>query len=84
MAKPKKERVRIGDIAGSLCGWAWCSATAEWTPRDDRHPEGWRALVVSKYSLLEPAGVLNAEVDMTLCPEHVQALKRLLKAGGGA
>ena len=77
---PRKEMVRTEDIAGVLCGWGGCSASA----RFDRTagglvPEGWRALVVSKYSLLEAAGVLNAEVDRMLCPQHVEALKRLLK-----
>ena len=70
--------VNPSDIAGVLCGWAGCSATADFSA-EGLVPENWRALIVSKYSLLERAGVLRADVDMMLCPEHVQALRRLLK-----
>jgi hypothetical protein len=75
---PRKEQVKVSDIVGALCGWASCSAMAPYGA-GGLVPEGWRSLVVTKYSLLEPSGVLNAEVDMMLCPDHVQALSRLLK-----
>ncbi len=78
---PSRELVKPSDIAGVLCGWAGCSTAARFGPKG-LVPEGWRALVMSKYLLLEPAGVLNAEVDRMLCPEHVEALKRLLKRVG--
>ena len=66
------------DIAGVLCGWRSCSTPAEFAA-GRLLPEGWRALVVSKYSLLEPAGVMKADTDMMLCPAHVEAIKNLLK-----
>jgi hypothetical protein len=65
------------DIAGVMCGWRGCDATAKFAGQ--LLPEGWRALVVSKYSLLEPAGVMSADVDMMLCPTHVVSLRQLLK-----
>jgi hypothetical protein len=46
------ELLRPSDIAGVLCGWSGCNATAD----AGFVPEGWRSLVISKYSLLEPAG----------------------------
>jgi hypothetical protein len=73
---PRREMVAIRDLAGIMCGWAGCETTGEGI---DRAPEGWRTLVVSKYSLLKPSGVLNAEVDMMLCPKHVAMLKAFLK-----
>ena len=77
----KTELIRIGDVAGAMCGWAGCSSTAPFG-EGGLFPEGWRSLVVTKYSLLEPAGVLHAEVDMMLCPDHVKRLKLLVKALG--
>lgn len=78
MTKPHIERVRLDQLTGAMCGWAGCGTSAPFGT-GGLLPEGWRALIVSKYSLLEPAGVLKAEVDMMLCPEHVGALRRLLK-----
>jgi hypothetical protein len=72
---PRGELLRPGDVAGVLCGWGGCNATAE----RSLVPEGWRSLVISKYSLLEPAGVMDADRDMMLCPAHVESLKLLLK-----
>ena len=80
MSKPRKEKVKLSDLVGVMCGWAGCTATAEYV--GDLLPEGWRALAVTKYSLLEPAGMLYAEIDMMLCSEHVQTLKKLLKQTG--
>jgi hypothetical protein len=78
--QPRREPVNPSDIVGVLCGWAGCGATAEYAR--NLIPEGWRALVISKYSLLEPAGVMRADIDMMLCPPHVQTLKLLLKPVG--
>jgi len=76
--KPSRgELLRPGDIAGVLCGWVGCNATTEYV--DGPVPEGWRSLVISKQSLLEPAAVMKADRDMMLCPAHVQSLKLLLK-----
>ena len=75
---PSLININPADIADVLCGWADCRIGAD-ISADVRVPEGWRALVVSKYSLLERSGVLRADVDMVLCPEHVGALRRLLK-----
>jgi len=72
---PRGELLRPSDIAGVLCGWTGCNATAE----AGLVPEGWRSLVISKYSLLEPAGVMDADRDTMLCPAHVESLKLLLK-----
>jgi hypothetical protein len=74
----RTERIKVSDIRGAMCGWAGCASAAPFGG-GGLLPEGWRALVVSKYSLLNPAGVLQAEVDMMLCPDHVAMLKRLLK-----
>jgi len=80
MAK-KRELVNPRDITGVLCSWSGCRTATEFGPWD-LVAEGWRALVVSKYSLLEPQGVMYADVDMMLCPQHVQQLRRPLKAAG--
>jgi hypothetical protein len=74
---PRGELLRPRDIAGVLCGWVGCNATAEYV--GGPVPEGWRSLVISEYSLLEPAAVMKADRDMMLCPAHVQSLKLLLK-----
>jgi hypothetical protein len=71
---PRGELLKPSDIAGVLCGWGGCNASAE----AGLVPEGWRSLVISKYSLLEPAGVMDADRDM-MCPAHVESLKLLLK-----
>ncbi|HET9492019.1 MAG TPA: hypothetical protein VFR64_20000 [Methylomirabilota bacterium] len=71
------------DLTGPMCGWSDCNETAPIrdpdTGADIPLPSGWRALGLSKYSLLEPSGVLHADRGMVLCPVHVEALKRLLK-----
>jgi transcriptional regulator with XRE-family HTH domain len=76
--KPSRgELLRPSDIAGVLCGWLGCNATTEYV--GGPVPQGWRSLVISKQSLLEPAAVMTADRDMMLCPAHVQSLKLLLK-----
>jgi hypothetical protein len=78
---PRREMVKASDIKGVLCGWAGCGESAEYGAAG-LLPEGWRSLVMTKYSLLDAAGVFKAERDMMLCPAHVEQLKRLLKQVG--
>jgi hypothetical protein len=79
-SKQRIQWVKPSEIGGVMCGWADCQTGVEF--RLGLVPEGWRALVISKYSLLEREGVMNADRDMMLCPVHVEALKRLLKHYG--
>jgi hypothetical protein len=81
MREEKIEMVPLKNLRGVACGWAGCQESYVINAAAHQAPEGWRALVVTKYNLLEPAGVLNADHDKMLCPAHVAALQPLLKKG---
>jgi len=73
----EKREIRLDEITGHGCAWIGCKSEY----LSNTLPPGWRLLVVAKGSLFDKRNLLNADIDGSLCPQHVDELGKLLKTG---
>ena len=73
----EKRKIRLDEKTGYGCAWIGCESEYS----GNTLPPGWRLLVVAKGSLFDKRNLLNADIDSSLCPQHVNELGKLLKVG---
>ena len=73
----EKRKIRVDEKTGYGCAWIGCESEYF----GNTLPPGWRLLVVAKGDLTNQMNLLNADIDGSLCPQHVDELGKLLKAG---
>ena len=70
--------IPIAELGGARCAWRDCSASFK-----GDLPAGWRwvishSLPTAELDLKTPAALDHLDLDIVLCPQHVQELQALL------